>query len=156
MQPDLAEPNDAPESARPVTPGLRDTYTVGAGDVDYFTFIAKAGNRYACETVTDQADTLLTVMGIGAQGALSVIDGNDDRGLGRVDSYLEWTAVAEQPVIVKVEARGGSFGQYEFACQNVVSAPAWPAPPARVAGVTRTPVTGTAALTATERISLTA
>ena len=114
MQPDLAEPNDSPETARPVTPGLRGTYTVGAGDVDYFTFIAKVGNRYACETVTDQADTLLTVVGIS-----SIIGVNDDRGVGRVDSYLEWAAAEEQPIIVKVEARGGSFGQYEFICQNI-------------------------------------
>ncbi|MCA9999849.1 MAG: hypothetical protein KDE56_29000, partial [Anaerolineales bacterium] len=54
LQPDLAEPNNSPETARPVTPGVHTTYTVGAGDVDYFTFIAKAGSRYVCETVTDQ------------------------------------------------------------------------------------------------------
>lgn len=152
MQPDLAEPNNTPETARPVTPGLRGTYTVGAGDVDYFTFIAKAGNRYACETVTDQVDTLLTVIGIS-----SIIGVNDDRGVGRVDSYLAWEAAEEQPVIVKVEARGGSFGQYEFVCQNVAPPPAPPMPPAPVAGTPTTSglLTATTGITATERISLT-
>ena len=152
MQPDLAEPNNTPETARPVTPGLRGTYTVGAGDVDYFTFIAKAGNRYACETVTDQVDTLITVIGISA-----IIGINDDRGVGRVDSYLAWTAVEEQPVIVKVEARGGSFGQYEFVCQNVAPPPAPPMPPAPVASTPTMSglLTATTSITATERISLT-
>jgi len=157
MQPDLAEPNNSPETARPVPPGLRGTYTVGAGDVDYFTFIAKAGNRYACETVTDQVDTLLTVVGAGTQSALAIIGVNDDRGVGRVDSYLAWGAAEEQPVIVKVEARGGSFGQYEFICQNIVLPPAPPVPPAPVANTptVNNPLTTTVSLTATERISLT-
>ncbi|HRQ42707.1 MAG TPA: hypothetical protein PLD25_32745 [Chloroflexota bacterium] len=153
MQPDLAEPNDSPETARPVTPGLRGTYTIGAGDVDYFTFIAKAGNRYACETVTEQVDTLLTVVGISA--AIGV---NDDRSVGRVDSYLTWTAVAEQPVIVKIEARGGSFGQYEFVCHNVPPSPApLPAPPMPPAPAVTTsePLTTTVSITATGHISLT-
>jgi len=153
MQPDQAEPNNTPETARPITPGLRGTYTVGAGDVDYFTFIAKISNRYACETVTDQVDTLLTVIGVS-----SVISVNDDRGVGRVDSYLAWTAVEEQPVIVKVEARGGSFGQYEFVCQNVM--PPAATPPVSPAPVVTAPassdlLTMTASITATGRISLT-
>lgn len=154
MQPDLAEPNNSPETARPVTPGLRGTYTVGAGDVDYFTFIAKMGNRYACETVTDQVDTLLTVIGISA-----VIGVNDDRGVGQVDSYLAWEATEEQPVIIKAEARGGSFGQYEFVCQNVMPSAALPspAPPAPIPSISPTimPLADTVALTNTERISLT-
>ncbi len=154
MQPDLAEPNDTPETARPVTPGLRETYTVGAGDVDYFTFIAKAGNRYACETVTDQVDTLLTLIGIS-----SIIDVNDDRGVGRVDSYLDWTAVEEQTILVKVEARGGSFGQYEFVCQNVAPPVAPPIVPVTAVNtptaMASDTLTTSIAITATERISLT-
>lgn len=152
MQPDLAEPNDTPETARPVTPGLRGTYTVGAGDVDYFTFIAKVGNRYACETVTDQVDTLLTVIGIS-----SIIGVNDDRGVGRVDSYLAWEAAEEQPVVIKVEARGGSFGQYEFVCQNVAppSAPPMPPAPDGTVPASSDPLTMTTSITATEPISLT-
>lgn len=150
IQPDLAEPNNSPETARPVTPGQRNTYTVGAGDVDYFTFIAKANTRYACETVTDQVDTLVTVLGV-----LDSIGVNDDRAPGRVDSYLAWNATEEQQIIVKVEARGGSFGQYLFVCQQ--SAPA-AAPPALLAAPNPTmsdPVTMTTAITATGRISLT-
>ncbi|MCL4266125.1 MAG: hypothetical protein KJ069_23145 [Anaerolineae bacterium] len=154
IQPDLAEPNDIPEMARPVTPGLRATYTVGAGDVDHFTFIAKAGSHYACETVTGQVDTLLTVTGVSA-----IIGINDDRGVGRVDSYLAWTAAAEQPVIVKVEARGGSFGQYEFVCQHVTPPPAPPAvsapAPLSITPVASLSLTGTTGMTLTAPPSLT-
>jgi hypothetical protein len=151
IQPDTAEPNDNPAAAWPVTPGLRNTYSVGAGDVDYFTFIAKAGSRYACETVTDQVDTLLTIT-----AASAVIGLNDDRSLGRVDSFFTWTAEEEQPVVIKVEARGGSFGQYEFICQ-IAAPPAGPptssgpfiSPPA-----TTMPITSTTLLTATGQVSL--
>lgn len=153
---DLAEPNDTPETAFPIAPGVRGTYTVGGGDVDYYTFIAKTGRRYACDTVTNQVDTLLTV----TAGPV-VLGINDDRGVGRVDSYVEWTAAEEQVVIVKVEARGGSYGQYDFVCQ-VVTAPAAPpagppgAPaPASATAVPAELVTGTPPLTATEPISLT-
>ncbi|MCI0398364.1 MAG: hypothetical protein L0322_26000 [Chloroflexi bacterium] len=148
FQPDPAEPNNTPETARPVTPGVRNTYTVGHGDVDYFTFIAKAGNRYACETITAQVDTLLTVNGLGT---------NDDRGVGRVDSYFEWTAGQEQAVVVRVEARGGTFGPYDFICQNVAPSAAPPRPPGAPAA-TATPAGGltlTATITATNQISLT-
>ena len=149
--PDLAEPNNSPETARPVTPGLRDTYTVGAGDVDYFTFIAKAGNRYVCETVTDQVDTLLTVMDIGV---------NDDRGVGRVDSYFAWTADVEQTAVIRVEARGGSYGQYEFVCQPAAPLPVAVQPPASSAPASdlstpTAPLTTTAGITTTGQISLT-
>lgn len=125
IQPDLAEPNNVAEAAQPITPGQRNTYTVGAGDVDYFTFIAKAGSRYACETVTDKVDTLLTVVGIS-----EIIGVNDDRTVGRVDSYLAWDTVAEQPILIKVEGRGGSFGQYQFVCQQAAAAVGPPAMPA--------------------------
>ena len=157
IQPDLAEPNNSPETARPITPGLTDTYTVGAGDVDYFTFIAKAGSRYVCETMTDQVDTLLTVVNLGV---------NDDRGVGRVDSSFGWTTAAEQTAVIRVEARGGSFGQYEFGCQTGTPQPAAPQPPPAVVpasgqpvpSATRTPageVAATDSITTTESISLT-
>ncbi len=154
IQPDAAEPNDTPETARPVTPGLRGSYTVGAGDDDYFTFLAKPGHRYACETVTDQVDTLLTVTGVNASGTATIIGVNDDRNLGRVDSFLTWTAVAEQPVIINVTARGGSFGQYQFVCQTVMLPPR---PPMSV-GVTPSSggsLTVTTNITPTGRLSLT-
>jgi len=149
--PDLAEPNNSPETARPVTPGLRDTYTVGAGDVDYFTFIAKAGNRYVCETVTDQVDTLLTVVGVGV---------NDDRGVGRVDSIFAWTADVEQTAVIRVEARGGSFGQYEFVCQPAAPLPIAVQPPMSSAPTSdlpapTAPLTTTTGITTTGQISLT-
>jgi hypothetical protein len=156
IQPDLAEPNDTSETAFPITPGVRGAYTVGGGDVDYYTFIAKAGRRYACETVTNQVDTLLT-----ATAGPVVLGINDDRGVGRVDSYVEWQAAHEQVVIVKVEARGGSYGQYDFVCQVVTppaAPPSGPSAPPVPAGATATPaelVTGSLPLTATEPISLT-
>jgi len=153
--PDLAEPNNSPETARPVTPGLRDTYTVGAGDVDYFTFIAKAGSRYVCETATDQVDTLLTVLDIGV---------NDDRGVGRVDSSFAWTAHGEQTAVIRIEARGGSFGQYELGCQTVTPQPAAPPPPVALSSVPPVPtatiasvggIVATDGIATTEQISLT-
>ena len=151
IRPDLAEPNNVPEAAQPITPGQRNTYTVGAGDVDYFTFIAKAGSRYACETVTDQVDTLLTVVGIS-----EIIGVNDDRTVGRVDSYLAWDTVEEQPILIKVEGRGGSFGPYQFVCQQAaaaVSPPAMPAPPHGLATDPLPVISDT--ITTTSHISLT-
>ena len=151
IQPDTAEPNDSQATAWPVTPGLRNAYSVGAGDVDYFTFIAKAGSRYACETVTDQVDTLLTITAVSG-----VIGVNDDRSLGRVDSYLAWTAEEEQPVVIKVEARGGSFGQYEFICQ-IAPPPAGPPPPpgpVTAPPPATIPISATTMLTTTEPVSL--
>lgn len=150
IQPDLAEPNNTPDTAWPVTPGQRNTYTVGAGDVDYFTFIAKTGSRYSCETVTDRVDTLMTVLGV--SGTIGL---NDDRAVGRVDSYLAWEVAAEQPVIIKVEARGGSFGQYEFVCQQAALAPAPPALPAAPHPPVTAPLPMTETITATGHISLT-
>lgn len=158
IQPDAAEPNDNPEVAHPVTPNLKGTYTVGAGDVDYFTFIAKVGSHYTCETVTNQVDTILTVSGVSA-----VIGVNDDRSPGRVDSYFSWTSTIEQPITLKVEARGGSFGSYDFVCQTgqpLSESPSSPGSsmlsPAMVATpVLTTAVTNTLSLTGTDRISLT-
>jgi hypothetical protein len=150
VKPDLAEPNDTPETARPLASGMQATYTLVPGDVDYFSFIAKAGNTYSCETVTGQVDTLLTAAAGGA-----VIGVNDDRGVGRVDSYLTWMAAEEQAIVVKVEARGGGYGQYELVCQ-VATAPAPAMAPAPI-GVPApsTPVTTTNALTVTGSVSLT-
>lgn len=110
IEPDLAEPNNDPEAAWPITPGEQNSYTLGGADVDYFTFIAKAGSRYLCETETTEVDTLLTVINFGD---------NDDRGVGRVDSSFAWTSDVEQTAVVRIEARGGSFGQYTFGCQTI-------------------------------------
>ncbi|MGH2537101.1 MAG: hypothetical protein ACRDHL_06885 [Candidatus Promineifilaceae bacterium] len=142
--PDLAEPNNTPDTAWPLIPGMRATYTLGAGDVDHFSFLAQAGNTYSCETVAGQVDTLLTV----SSGA-TVIGVNDDRGVRRLDSYLTWMAPEEQAILVKVEARGGGFGPYELVCQTAsISGPvAAPAP--------GTPLATTASMTATHLISLT-
>lgn len=150
MQSDLAEPNDSPETAQPITPGQRNTYTVGAGDVDFFTFMAKAGSRYACETVTDQVDTLLTVIGISG-----IVGVNDDRTVGRVDSYFAWDTAEEQPILIKVEARGGSFGQYQLVCQQAAAAVSPPAMPAAPHGLASEPLTVLSDTITTGHISLT-
>ncbi len=149
IQPDLAEPNNWPETARPITPGQRATYTVGAGDVDFFTFLAKASSRYTCETVTDQVDTLLTVT-----GSAGTLGENDDRSFGRVDSSLTWTQVAEAQVVIKVAARGGSFGQYELICQPT-SPPSPVAPAANHAPGGAALPTQTPTLAAAQFVSLT-
>ena len=149
---DAAEPNDSPAAARPVTPGQRATYSVGDGDVDYFTFIAKAGRAYSCETVTEQVDTQLTLWAGGLPLGM-----NDDRAAGRVDSFLSWTAVVEQVVVVQVEARGGSFGAYELLCQadSAAAAPAGPGQPGGGLPPTPTPFSGSSTITLTQRLSLT-
>jgi hypothetical protein len=156
IAPDAAEPNDTPASARPLTPGVQGNYTLSPEDVDYFAFLAKAGQRIACETETAQVDTLLTV-----HGAAGVIGSNDDRGPGRVDSRFEWTAETEEQVIVEVRARGGTYGAYMLVCAAglpVPPPPPMPLPPTPFTlpvGATATPVTGTIPVTATEGISLT-
>lgn len=115
IQADSAEPNNSPEIAWPLTPGQKTTYTVGAGDVDYFTFLAKANTRYTCETVTDQVDTLLIIT-----SSAGTLGENDDRSFGRIDSSSTWTQLAEAQVVIKVSARGGSFGEYELICQSTL------------------------------------
>ncbi len=154
---DVAEPNDSPAAARPLTPGVQGNYTLSPGDMDFFTFLAKAGNRITCETETAQVDTLLTV-----HGAAGVIGSNDDRGPGRVDSRLEWTAEAEEQVVIEIRARGSTYGTYTLVCAAGLpvppSLPPMPPPPTPfvlpTAGTT-TPITGTASITTSERISLT-
>ncbi len=151
IPPDLAEPNDSPETAHALTPGLRQTYSVGGGDVDYFTFLAKAGNQYSCETVTGQVDTLL-ILSNGSE----VVGINDDRAVGRVDSFLTWEAITEQQMGIKVEARGGSFGQYELVCQTVaVPAAAIPAVVSTGGGTAAAVSTPLPPLTTTTGISAT-
>jgi len=153
---DAAEPNDSPAAARPLTPGVQGNYTLSPGDVDFFTFLAKAGNRIACETETAQVDTLLTV-----HGADGVIGSNDDRGPGRVDSRLEWTVEVEEQVVIEIRARGGTYGAYALVCAAgppASSLPPMPIPPTPFVlpvEATTTPVTGTMPLTATHSISLT-
>lgn len=148
---DGAEPNDSAGSAAPIVPGARNAYTVGAGDVDYFTFIAKAGVHYLCETVTEQVDTQLEVF---AGDAL--LEANDDRGAGRIDSSVTWRAEREQAVTVRVSARGGSYGAYELSCAAVAPPAAAVGPPLTVVSPTATAtLTATAMLTRSAPITLT-
>jgi hypothetical protein len=107
--------------------------------VDFFRFLAKAGNHYACRTTTSTVDTLLTV--VAADG--TVIADNDDWSDGRIDSYVQWTAVNQQEVIVQVSALGGTIGSYELRCQSYIPISV-PPPTATVIG-TPTPgaITGT-------------
>jgi hypothetical protein len=109
---DPAEPNDNVALAWPVTPGVQADFSLAPGDVDWFTFIAKAGTTYTCETITNQVDTVLTV-----HGGNGVIASNDDRASGRLDSLASWTNASEQTVFIEVTARGGSYGLYQLLCQ---------------------------------------
>ena len=114
---DIAEPNNDAGSAYPIVPGSRYQLTVGHGDVDVFLFLGKAGNNYSCQTVTSQVDTVIEASG--AAGQMVV---NDDRGPGRVDSYVEFAVESDQTVFVTVSAIGGSFGPYEFGCDFALPA----------------------------------
>lgn len=167
VPPDTAEPNNSPAAARPITPGVRGSYSLDVGDLDYFTFIAKVGNRYTCETESEVVDTRLTVLGPAGE----VLAVNDDRSPARVDSFLAWTTAVEQPILVLVEGRGGSFGAYVLLCQATAPAvspgPAAPSgaasfgtpsfgAPASVAAATAATLSAPApVLTATGRITLT-
>lgn len=138
---DPAEPNNSPQTAYGITPGSTGSYSLGSGDVDYFTFIAKAGNRYSCETLTNQVDTLLTV-----STTAGPLVSSDDRSPSRVDSFVQWQASSETVVTLEVAGRGGSTGLYQLLCQIAPASP--PAPVAHLA--TATPVmTVTATLTET-------
>ena len=122
---DFAEPNNTPEQAYAITPGVQNTnLAVGANDpADYYKFLAKLGTNYTCETVTNQVDTLIEVYGVSG-----LIAANDDRSTGRVDSYVTWYSSAEQPVVIKVTARNG-FGPYSLTCATFTPQPVMPPPP---------------------------
>lgn len=123
VPPDMAEPNETAAAAWPLLPGARQTFTLAPGDVDTFTFLAKAGQRYSCETVTPLVDTQLTLA-----NNETTLATNDDRAPGRLDSALSWTAAAEQIVYLQVTARGGSYGAYDLVCALSIPAPVPPAP----------------------------
>ncbi len=147
IPPDSAEPNNTQETAYPIVPDTSYALSMGEGDIDFFTFIAKAGNQYACETVTQEIDTLLTILVAGA-----ALTGNDDRTSQRIDSYVTWQVEMEQAITIEVQARGGSTGAYTLTCSSVVPAPvAGPMPPVPIMV---TPILSeTAPISATETIS---
>lgn len=125
VPPDSAEPNNTQETAYPIVPDTSYALSMGEGDIDFFTFIAKAGNQYACETVTQEIDTLLTILVAGA-----ALTGNDDRTSQRIDSYVTWQVEMEQAITIEVQARGGSTGTYTLTCSSVIPAPVvGPMPP---------------------------
>lgn len=149
VPPDSAEPNNTQEMAYPIVPDTSYALSMGQGDIDTFTFIAKAGNQYTCETVTQEIDTLLTVLVAG--GALA---GNDDRSPGRIDSTVTWQVETEQAVTIEVQARGGSTGTYTLACAHAVPEPV--RDPLPSAPILATPVLSeTVPISATETISTT-
>ncbi len=130
VAPDLAEPNNTSSTAFGIAPGAVGQFTIGVGeDVDFFRFLAKAGNHYACRTTTSVVDTLLTIMTMDG----NVIAENDDWSSGRIDSYVQWTTVDQQEVIVRVSALGGATGGYELLCQSFIPFSA-PPPTATIAG----------------------
>jgi hypothetical protein len=129
---DLAESNDSAAAAFGIAPGVAGQFTIGEeGDVDFFRFLAKAGNHYACRTTTSAVDTVLTVLALDG----TPIAHNDDWSSGRIDSYVQWRAGSQQEVVVRVGALGGSTGGYELLCQTFV--PVAAAPPATT---TSTPI----------------
>jgi hypothetical protein len=73
-----------------------------------------------------------------------------------VDSYLSWTADQEQPVVIKIEARGGSYGSYDFICQIALPPAGPPTSPGPVAGPPPAPIplSATTMVTTTASVSL--
>lgn len=157
---DPAEPNDSAAAAWPVTPGVQADFSLAPGDADWFTFIAKTGTAYTCETITNQVDTVLTV-----QGSNGVIATNDDRASGRLDSHVSWANASEQAVTIEVTARGGGYGLYQLLCQVGIGQGSLPlgggTQPVAQATATSLPtlvstgtLTGTLSLTTTQTVTL--
>ncbi len=150
--PDIAEPNETAAVAWPLPLGVRQTFTLSPGDVDTFTFLSKPGQRYTCETVTPLVDTQILLFDSIA-GDTPLIH-NDDRGAGRLDSVLTWTATVEQVVFLQVTARGHSSGAYDLICAFTTPTPvALPTPTIFIAPPTSSPLD--IALTPTASFSLT-
>lgn len=158
---DPAEPNDDAAAAWPVTPGVQADFSLASGDVDWFSFVAKAGTAYTCETITNQVDTVLTV-----HGNNGVIVTNDDQASGRLDSHVSWVNASEQTVTIEVTARGGGYGMYQLLCQVGIGQGSLPlgggTQPVAPATATSLPtpvptgtLTGTLSLTATQTVTLT-
>jgi hypothetical protein len=148
---DLGEPNNSPELAYAIVPGVQGNYAVGANDpADHYTFIAKAATQYSCETNTNQVDTFLEVWS--TSGELVAV--NDDRETGRVDSYASWEADVEQSVIVKITARGNTFGSYTLLCMASALAPVYIPPPTDISSAPGDVITDSNSITPTNSIPL--
>lgn len=117
VPPDIAEPNNVREQAYGIVPDTNYSLSMGQGDIDYFSFIGKVGNHYACETITPQIDTLFTILVGGTP-----IASNDDRSPQRIDSFVTWKMEDEQLVVVEVQSRNGAVGSYELVCRNQIAA----------------------------------
>lgn len=143
---DIAEPNNIREQAYGIVPDTNYSLSLGQGDIDYFSFIGKAGNGYACETITPQIDTLFNVL-LGD----TLIASNDDRSPQRVDSFVTWEMAGEQLVILEVQSRNGAVGSYELVCTPQAAAPIGADGYGAVAPV----VVATAVLTNTETLTAT-
>lgn len=148
VPPDIAEPNNVREQAYGIVSDATYQLSMGRGDIDYFSFIGKAGNSYSCETITPHIDTLLNILVSG-----ELVAGNDDRSAQRLDSFASWEMEGEQVVIVEVQSRNGAVGGYELVCNNQIAAPILVVSD----GYTVVPpVAETAVLTETESITTTA
>jgi hypothetical protein len=88
-----------------------------------------------------------------ASGELVAV--NDDRETGRVDSYASWEAAVEQSVIVKITARGNTFGPYTLLCTASAPAPVYFPPPADMGNAPGDVITDTNSITSTNSIPLT-
>jgi hypothetical protein len=146
VPPDMAEPNNRREQPYGIVPDTSYSLSLGQGDIDYFSFIGKAGNTYACETITPQIDTLFNVLVGGA-----LVASNDDRSPQRVDSFVTWEMAGEQLVILEVQSRNGAVGSYELVCTPQAAAPIGADGYGAVAPV----VVATAVLTNTETLTAT-
>lgn len=115
---DQGEPNNTPEQAMEIIPGTTYPFTlgpIGTDTHDFFTFLAKAGVNYTCQTSELKGvDTLLRAYA-GPIGQGVLIAENDDQAPANLGSVITFQLATNQPVFVVAETRAG-YGSYQLLC----------------------------------------
>jgi hypothetical protein len=111
-----SEPNNLRSQANPITPDVTINGTVGFfGDVDFFSFNGRAGQRITLDVNTDRnipglADTILTLFDNDGD---ELAENNDDPRGGTRDSFLQFTLPRTGQYFFSIrDARG--FGGISF------------------------------------------
>lgn len=115
---DSGEPNNTPEQAMEIIPGTTYPFTlgpIGTDTHDFFTFLAKAGVNYTCQTnELKGVDTLLRAYA-GPIGQGVLMAENDDQAPANLGSSISFQLATNQPVFVVAETRAG-YGTYQLFC----------------------------------------